>query len=122
VLVKTQALAVLVLLIAAACFAGPTKEQFLGHWRYIGEQQTCDYNFRKDGTFTGNVSESGRVILEFAGKWSVDGDKLKYELTKSSTGHTAAGTSDDDKIIEVTRDYYIIGTHEGVKRQYSRVD
>jgi hypothetical protein len=120
--VKRTTLFGLLLFVPILCLAGPSASEFIGHWRYVGESQRCDYTFHQDGTFTGEVSEEGRVILEFAGKWSVEGDTLKYELTKSSTGKIAPGTTDDDKIIEITRDYYIIATHEGVKRQYSRVD
>ena len=120
--VKIRFLLVNLLLVASACFAGPTKEQFIGHWRYIGDSQTVDYTFRDDATFTGSILEDGKVVLQFTGKWSVEGDKLNYEFTKSIPEVIAAGTADQDTIAEMTRDYYIIETRYFSKRQYSRVD
>lgn len=107
---------------AAAAFAGSTKEQLVGHWRHIGDAQTVDYTFKDDGTFTGSITEEGKVILEYAGKWSIDGDKLNYEYTSSTPGIIEAGATDQDTIKEMTKDYYIIETKFYAKRQYSRVD
>lgn len=119
---RTQLLTIYLLLIAASAFAEPSKEQLVGHWRYIGDNQTVDYTFKADDTFTGSITEDGKVVLRYAGKWSLDGDKLKYEFTSSTPEIIAAGTTDQDKITELTRDYYIIETQFYAKRQYSRVD
>lgn len=109
-------------LAAGSCLAGPMKQQLVGHWRYNGEHQICDYAFKSDGTFTGNLSEDGKTVLEYSGKWSLDGDKLKYEFTKCSPEVIAVGTTDQDRIVELTADYYVVETHYYARRQYSRVD
>jgi hypothetical protein len=120
--VKLRVFTICFLLVSAAGFAAPSKEQFVGHWRYLGDTQTVDYTFRADGTFTGNMSEDGKVVLQYTGKWSIEGDKLKYEYISSKPKVIDAGTTDLDTITEVTRDYYIIETKYYAKRQYSRVD
>jgi lipocalin-like protein len=120
--VNARILLVSLLFATSACFAGPTKEQFIGHWRYIGDSQTVDYTFRDDGTFNGSILEDGKIVLQFGGKWSIEGDKLNYEFTKSTPEVIAAGSTDQDTIAEMTRDYYIIETRYFSKRQYSRVD
>jgi hypothetical protein len=108
--------------LTASAFAGPAREQFVGHWRYIGERQTCDYTFKGDGTFSAKMIEDGKVVLEFSGKWSIDGDNLKYEYTKVSPEVIAPGTLDQDRIAEVTPEYYIVESRYYSRRQYSRVD
>ena len=121
-MVKTRAVTLILFSVAVSCLAGPTKEQFVGHWRYIGEHQTSDYTFRDDGTFSGSLMEEGKIVLEYNGKWSLDGDKLKYEYTKCSPEVIAAGTVDQDRIAEVTPEYYVVETRYYSRRQYSRVD
>ena len=120
---KIRAL-VLFLVVAAAqyCPAEPTKEQLVGHWRYLGENQNVDYTFKADGTFSGQITEEGNVVLAISGNWSLDGNKLTYEITKSTPEVITPGTIDRDKITEITRDYYIIETAFYAKRQYSRID
>jgi hypothetical protein len=56
-------LALLFLLVGAHCFAEPTREQLVGHWRYLGDTQNVDYTFKADGTFTGKMTEDGNVVL-----------------------------------------------------------
>ena len=119
---KIKTLLLLLCCVAASCFAGPTKEQLIGHWRYIGEHQTCDYTFLNDGTFTGNLVEDGKIVLQYSGKWSLDGDKLLYEFIKCSPEVIATGTTDQDRITDVTPEYYIVETRYYSRRQYSRVD
>ena len=119
---NSRRLALLLVFVAAQCFAEPTKEQLVGHWRYSGDNQNVDYTFKVDGTFSGKITEEGNVVLAITGNWSLDGNKLTYEITKSTPDVITAGTIDRDKITEITRDYYIIETVLYARRQYSRVD
>lgn len=119
---KIKLLSLLLFSVAASGLAGPTKEQLIGHWRYIGEQQTSDYTFLDDGTFTGDLVEDGKIVLHYSGKWSLEGDKLIYEFTKCSPEVIKAGTTDQDRITDLTPEYYIVETRYYSRRQYSRVD
>ena len=119
---KIRTFALLFLLVGARCFAEPAAEQLVGHWRYLGDTQNVDYTFKADGTFTGKMTEDGNVVLEISGEWSLDGNKLVYEIKKASPEIIKPGTVDRDKITEITRDYYIIETEYYARRQYSRVD
>lgn len=112
---------VFVLLTCAASLASPTKDQLIGHWRCTHKQLTSEHTFRADGTFTGSVAEDGKVAWTYAGKWSVVGNILNYEYTESSLERIPVGTIDRDKLIEVTKDYYVIEARDGSRRKCSRV-
>ena len=108
------------------CFASqisiaePTNKQLIGHWSYADEHLISEYTFREDGTFTGQVTQDTKVIWTFAGKWSLTGDTLNYEYTKSSLERIPVGTTDHDKLLEVTKDHYIIEARDSSKRKYSK--
>jgi len=97
--------------------------QLTGHWRYTDDTGgvTSDYTFAADGTFTANIVQHGKVSWEWAGKWSLDGNVLHYEFTKSSLAQLPAGTKDSDKVVEVAKDYYVILPGDGHKRKFERV-
>ncbi|HEY6111979.1 MAG TPA: hypothetical protein VIV62_05655 [Chthoniobacterales bacterium] len=118
---KTTLLFIFLFLTSFLAIADPTKSQFLGHWRHADENLSCDYTFAEDGTFTGNIAQHGTIVWMYAGKWSLAGDTLNYEFTKSSLEQIPVGTTDQDKIIEMTKDYYIIQARDGSRRKYSRV-
>ena len=112
---------IIVLLTCAAAIASPTKDQLIGHWGYGDEKLGSEHTFRADGTFTGTVIKDGNVAWRYAGKWSLVGDILNYEYTESSLERIPVGTTDRDKLIEITKDYYIIEARDGSRRKYSRV-
>jgi hypothetical protein len=104
-----------------ASATGVTKEQLIGHWRYADENVSSEYTFKDDGTFTGNIAQHGKVVWETAGKWSIDGATLNYELTSSSKNQVGAGAKDQDRITSITKDYYMIDSGNGGQRKFERV-
>jgi hypothetical protein len=112
---------VIVLLTCAAAMANPTKDPLIGHWR-TGDQKLGDeHTFRVDGTFAGHVTEDGKVAWQYSGKWSLVGNILNFEYTKSSLERIPVGTTDREKLIEITKDYYVIEERDGNRDKYSRV-
>ncbi|HEV3409657.1 MAG TPA: hypothetical protein VG095_05150, partial [Chthoniobacterales bacterium] len=82
---------------------------------------TYEYTFMEDGTFHGSVGRKGQVVWAFSGKWSLDGDTINYEFSKSSLERVPDGTTDRDKLVEITKDAYVIEARDGKRRTYSRV-
>lgn len=99
----------------------PISNQLAGYWRYAEGARSVDVTYREDGTFTGNAAEDGRVLWEYAGKWSLIGDKLNYEFTRSSVKRIPVGKKGQDTLIGVSKDYFIIRTEGGHRHKYIRV-
>ena len=77
----------------------------------------------KDGSFIGQLTQDEKVLWAYAGKWSLDGDTLNYEYTKSSIDRIPVGSKDHDTLTEITGEYFIIqasGT-DGKMRKYVRL-
>ena len=64
----------------------PRAVQLVGHWRYTNSsaKRIDDITFAADGTYTGRVTQDGKLLGEFAGKWAVEGSTLSYHYTRSS--------------------------------------
>jgi hypothetical protein len=114
---------VLLLLAPLLVVAAPRKSELLiGRWHYAGEKESCTYTFRSDGTFAGEVSGKSKVVWIFAGKWSISGDIVHYEYTQSSVDGLPIRNPDDDKLLEIGRDHFVIVAFDGSHRKYQRVD
>jgi len=81
----------------------------VGTWRLEkreGKMWSSEINtYKADGTFTSRISyEAGKgpQKVDVEGKWSVDGHRISYEITKSSdTKATPVGTKSTDTIAAV---------------------
>jgi hypothetical protein len=119
---KLLQLLMLALVLPAFANAAPRLSQALiGRWHYADDEKSCTYTFRADGTFAGTVSEKSKVIWRFSGRWSVSRDLIHYEYTDSSLKQTPPGTTDQDKVLEITPDHLIITAFDGSRRRYERV-
>jgi len=107
-------------MVAVAASAQLKPAQLVGHWRTAGPHLGCDITYAADGTFSGRIELDGAVISTFAGKWSLNGDKLDYTYTKSSPQNAPLG-KDRDRLIEATKNYFVIEASDGSRRKYSRV-
>lgn len=98
------------------------KQQLLvGHWRYTNQSQSCDLEFRKDGKFTATIRQGRETLSELGGRWSLQGDLLlyKYEL---GSGESGEGNTDQDQLLALAKDYYVIRAGDGSERRYVRVE
>jgi hypothetical protein len=98
-----------------------TREQLIGHWIFSDEKVSSEYTFKADGTFTGNIAQDGTVVWEMAGKWSLDGSIINYEITKSSEDQVGTGARDQDRITGIAKDYYMVDAGNGGQRKFVRV-
>ena len=93
----------------------------IGHWRYASAGLIGDYVFSADGTFRGELAEAGDHVRHFSGTWSVTGNTLNYVNTKSELKYTRAGSTDHDKIMQLTKDYYVVESSHGNQFRFTRL-
>ncbi len=116
------ALISLVLLTACANVDSPDRaRQLVGDWRYADQVQSCQYSFKNDGSFTGEVRLRKKLISKFKGRWSVRGQTLLYSYVSDALGRIPAGATDRDQILEISRNSFVIQAANGEHRRYVRM-
>jgi hypothetical protein len=111
------------LLLLAACATVDSRgraRQLVGDWRYMDEVQSCQYSFRADGSFTGEVKLRRKLISKFKGRWSVRGQTLLYRYLSDALGRIPVGATDGDQLLEITKDSFVIQAANGDRRRYVR--
>ena len=117
-----KSLLALTLFLLAACATTPHPRTALaGEWLYKDPVQSCRYVFRKDGTFSGEVTQHGESLSRFTGKWDVEGDALVYQYTGDALGRIEPGTRDRDKLLKTAPDQFVIEASDGSQRTYRRI-
>ena len=118
-----KALLVLTLCSLASCagFQSISPSSLVGEWRYADKTKGCHYVFNRNGTFSGDVVYTGRIIMKFTGRWSVEGDTLLYTYINDALGRIPPGATDRDKLLSVHREFFVIKAADGSKRKYFRV-
>ena len=73
-----KTLAILMLFLVAGCASGrrDASMTLAGEWLYKNPVQSCRYDFKKDGTFSGEVTQRGEAVSRFMGKWTVQGTRF----------------------------------------------
>jgi hypothetical protein len=95
-------------------------QQLVGDWRYADRVQSCRYSFKSDGSFTGEVRLRTKLVSKFTGHWSVKGQTLAYHYVSDALGRIPAGATDQDQLLEVQRDSFLIRAANGDQRRYVR--
>lgn len=109
------------LIVSCAGLQSPAASGLQGEWRYADKVQSCQYVFRRDGSFSGEVIYRKKLISKFTGRWSVHGTNLLYTYTSDLLGRIPAGTTDRDKLLTVRKDFFIIEAANGNRRKYLRL-
>lgn len=94
--------------------------QLVGDWRYADRVQSCHYSFKSDGSFTGEVRMRSKLVSKFTGRWSVKGKTLFYRYVSDALGRIPAGATDQDELLEVNGDSFVIRAANGDRRRYVR--
>jgi hypothetical protein len=116
-------LALVSLLSLAACttLTGPgAARRIVGDWRYADRTQSCQYSFKSDGSFTGEVRMRSKLVSQFTGRWSVKGQTLYYRYVSDALGRIPAGATDQDELLEINKDSFMIRAANGAQRRYVR--
>ena len=95
--------------------------QLVGDWRYVDQIQSCQYSFKGDGSFTGAVKQREKLVSKFTGRWSIAGRTLHYRYVSDTLGSIPAGATDEDQLLEVKRNFFVIQAANGERRRYLRV-
>jgi hypothetical protein len=115
------ALFFLLALSSCATIGRQNKSQLVGDWRYTDQNQSCHYSFRPDGSFSGEVTRSKKLILKFTGRWKIEGRTLNYVYLSEAFGRIPHGATDQDQLLEVRKDSFLIQAANGDRRRYRRV-
>lgn len=99
----------------------PHSPRLIGHWRQVGPGTVTDYWFAGDGTFKSELAQVGKPTRTLSGNWSLNGDRLDYDVTKSEISRFPAGSKDQDKLLQLTKDYYVLETRRGSQHRYVRL-
>lgn len=98
-----------------------TGAQLVGHWRYTDALQSCDYSFKANGSFTGEVKLNSKTVSKFTGRWRVRHNALLYTYLGDAFGRIPAGATDRDQLLEIKNDSFLIQAANGDQRRYRRV-
>ena len=101
--------------------ADPQPAQLVGHWRFISGERRHDITFARDGTFSDYITQNGKVLYQFAGKWSLHGSKLVYEDFRSSPTPLPPHYRDEDEVLKLSKDLLLIRNREGNEHRWLRV-
>lgn len=112
---------ILCLLASCAGLQSLSPSSLVGEWRYADKTNGCHYVFNRNGTFSGDVDYRGKTIMRFTGRWSIEGDTLRYTYINDAFGRIPAGATDRDKLLSVQSEFFIIKAADGRKRRYIRV-
>jgi hypothetical protein len=96
------------------------RSKLIGDWRYSDKTQSCHYSFKPDGSFSGEVTDRGKLVLRFTGRWKIEDDALLYVYLSEALGRIPAGTTDRDQLLEVKKDWFVIQAANGDRRRYLR--
>lgn len=123
-LLMKAVLAFISLLSLAACTtvgSSSRGRQLVGSWRFVDQVQSCQYSFKGDGSFTGEVKLRKTLISKFEGRWSVRGQTLLYSYVSDALGRIPAGATDRDQLLEIGKDSFVIQAANGERRRYARI-
>ncbi|HEX4631559.1 MAG TPA: hypothetical protein VH188_11405 [Chthoniobacterales bacterium] len=115
-------LALFLLLVIASCTTtgSPARSKLVGNWRYSDAIQSCHYSFNADGSFSGEVTRGGKLVLKFAGQWKMEKHAILYVYLSETRGRIPRGTTDRDQLIELEEDSFVIQAANGERRRYVR--
>ena len=96
-------------------------KKLCGFWRYSTPELNLYYLFNEDGTFSSSLNFTDGRIWKSSGKWSLDDTVLTYEIKESNHPGFPPGSKDEDVILELTNDHYILKNQDGDDHQYFRI-
>ena len=104
-----------------AAASEPKPSRFVGCWQSMDGTVVIEQTFRADGRFSGSTSTRGKVIWSFGGIWSLTGRQLSYVYERSSLPQIPAGTTDQDRVLRLSRNGFTLQGSDGSLQRYKRV-
>ena len=107
--------------VSCATVRDGTAEHLVGRWRATIDGRTAEYAFRADGTFSGSVKSHGAIFSNFTGRWSLNGKTIRYQYLTDTTANIPPGTRDQDTLVSLAQNSFVIKVADGSRRTYSRI-
>jgi hypothetical protein len=100
----------------------PRAGELIGHWRRLDppKELLAEITFAPDGTFSARATTHERLFAKARGKWTLQNNTLYYEYTSSSTWRVRIGTKDRDRILDITKDYFVVQNIDGERHRWNR--
>jgi hypothetical protein len=93
----------------------------VGHWAHKGPEIASVLIISENGTWSGTVSLAGQPDAQFEGKWLTDKHYVYWLYTKSSSVTVKVGARDKDKLVEITKDFFVLDTRDNRRVKYVRI-
>ncbi|WP_438483374.1 hypothetical protein [Oleiharenicola lentus] len=89
----------------------------VGAWKHNASTsgKVVVLRFHADGKFDGTIELKDQGSIRFAGKWEFSAGKIIYAYQKPNA------FQDEDKVITLESDYFIIQALDGAQRRYDRI-
>ena len=104
---------------------GISKARLIGKWsgtatNSSGDVATTTFNFRQDGTFSGDSEMNHKPFMSYSGTWALTGHKLVWTYTKSSVPLPESARVDTDEVLSVDKRHLILVSKlSGERRDYT---
>ena len=118
---KPVVLLVFCLFVSCASLQRNFAQTLVGEWQYTDAIQAGRYVFDGDGTFKSEVVYHGELISKANGRWSIEGGKLNYTYIRDELDRIPAGATDQDKLLKVRPEFFVIEAGDGKRRKYLRI-
>jgi hypothetical protein len=97
------------------------RKLLVGKWFVETGTRRTELSNNEDGTFSSRTTIDGKEAWTTSGGWSVKDGRLNGIYRKASIPDFPIGEVDSSKLIEVTKDYYVIENRNDVTKKYQRV-
>jgi hypothetical protein len=99
-----------------------TSSALIGAWAGTRGNLVEFVSYSSDGKFRGHVSDATTKerLWDFEGKWTIEGDWLRYWYTKSEPARVPVGFGNKDQILELDADHFRVRTSEGDEDTFTR--
>lgn len=97
------------------------RKLLVGKWFVQTGTRRTELSNNEDGTFSSRTTIDGKEAWTTSGEWSVKDGQLNGIYRKASIPDFPIGEIDSSKLIEVTKDDYIIENRNGVTKKYQRI-
>lgn len=104
---------------SAALARSDLRAQLIGVWHIEDQELSSSMAFFQDGSFEGSVSRAGKSLWKCRGSWRIAGRWLHYKYTESNLARIPPGTTDRDKVVDVSDDTLILEGEAG-RETYKR--
>jgi hypothetical protein len=98
-----------------------TADKLIGNWTSVDDPNQVTLEYSADGSFSGKLKSSGKVMWLFAGTWKLEGKILSSLYTFSSLDNIPKGSTDSDEILGIGCGVVVTRGKVGHVERYQRI-